>query len=241
MPSRHATQVAELFRHQESRLRAALRRAFPNICLGRVEDAISNAFLEVLEHPNLLESITLSNEATAFCLLYRIAWCDLRGQWRRRSYQLELSLAPTEGAAARDVAGPHSADDLVVTRRLLARVEQLIEQAGAMFSRHAPERLSGALRARLDGLTDGQAAKAWGVRREPVNRARLWFMETLAAELGLRLDPREAKHDVRADDLGCAAAPASRADRRQPRRQRRAARGGPWAGGEAARDLVLRQ
>lgn len=162
--------------HRRQDLLRRLGVSFPGVCVSRVEDAVDKAFEAALLRPAMLEAAEASSDARAFNLLYRIAWRNLRAEWRRPCTRREMVCDAMEDLGHLQGDGDVHA---VVTR---LSIEQLFEPAARQFGAGRKAALGRALRARvLEGASDVEAAAAHRVPREYVNRARSWMREELAA------------------------------------------------------------
>lgn len=159
-------------RHATALVRALARR-FPAVCEGRVEDAVATAFLQLCARPELWATFSSGDDHGAWRVLFLLAWRDLRGQCRRRSYQAEggtLDLPAANRAGAGAGASP---EEELRASELDARVRALVVEA----ARRCGGRRSGPLeRALLERIyeerSDGEAASRHGLPREYVCRGR---------------------------------------------------------------------
>lgn len=164
---------AALYLQHHAGLVRVLQRRYPTTCSGRVEDAVEDAFAAALANPALGARLCAASERESWGLLYKIAWRGLRGQRRRRGFQDECPLADPELEQASPTWREHSPEAAALTSDMARRVLTLIPGAAATHGKSQVDRVALALRARLeDGLDDGEAARAFGVPREYVNRAK---------------------------------------------------------------------
>lgn len=153
-----------LFRaHHASAIRW-LHRHYPGLPSEDVEDAVSGAWLDLLERPGLTQGRTPWTTRT----LHRtVAWRRLRGLCRR-SWRRHEEPHPGDGSPWLGRPPGQSALD-----RLPQRVERAMDSAVLLAGRGREEQLRGALEERiLGGGTDTAVARRFGVRREVLNRAR---------------------------------------------------------------------
>lgn len=163
MSSAHPVEI--LYRQAREPLCRALTRRFPRVPVDLIAEQIQEAF------------ITLWTQAAAVPDLRRrlhtIAWRRVRGL-SRHDQTAERLLAMTSEASH-----PTEEEQLgrVCARRRLGCLRTLVPDAAVRFGgSHGPD-LARALEARLTGLTDVAAARAYGVRREQVNRGLGWLRE----------------------------------------------------------------
>lgn len=162
-----------LYRKHQASLVCTLQGRYRSTCPGRVEDAVEDAFTAVLASPSLGARLNTADERESWRLLYQIAWRGLRGQRRRRAFHDERPLGDEELELASPAWREHSPESAAITADLSRRVLTLIPGAAMAHGKGHADRVALALRARLeDGLDDGEAARAFGVPREYVNRAK---------------------------------------------------------------------
>lgn len=165
----HST-VAILYQQQWMPLQQWLARHFPRTSAALVEDAVSDAFHDALAYPASFTPAWKRDDHPALVrLLRQVAWRRLRGRLRKKSSQCEVSSDVIEPL---DVATP---DVLASSRELTLRVHRLVDQAARRFGGTRSQALRAALYERLEGGTDTEAARAHGVPREYVNRAKRWI------------------------------------------------------------------
>ena len=173
------TRLMNLLQPRTGPLEGALQRRFPSICRGRVEDAVASALADLCGRPELVASLLSISEAEATGRLFVMAWRHLRGQWRRKSYQLEDALDELELPPTWEEA--RSPEAAMMAWELQERVRALVAEAAAQCGGASSDRVAEALCARLfDGLSDVEAARRYGVRREYVNRGKRMVLEALA-------------------------------------------------------------
>lgn len=168
-PPYHST-LALLYRQHWQPLQQWLARHFPRTSAALVEDAVSDAFHDALACPASFAPAWKRDDHSALVrLLRQVAWRRLRGRLRKKSSQCEVS---SEAIEALDVDTP---DVLASSRELTLRVHQLVDQAALRFGGNRSQALRAALHDRLEGGTDTEAARAHGIPREYVNRAKRWI------------------------------------------------------------------
>jgi hypothetical protein len=177
----HYRQTLEtLYRGHEPMLRRWLQRCFPRTPPALVRDAVADAFLDALQEPrSLVTALEQSGEPALYRCLKQAAWRRLRGHLRKSSTRCEVN-----GCAAepRDASTPES---IYRSREILVRVFGLIDEAAARHGGRRCDALRSALHARLGGGTDAEVARAHGVPREYLNRARRWIASQLHAHAAL--------------------------------------------------------
>lgn len=153
-----------LFREHHASAIRWLHRHYPGLPAEDVEDAVSAAWLDLLERPRLTQGRA---PWTTRSLHRTVAWRRLRGLCRRAWRQHEDAL-PSESSPRLGRAPGQSALD-----RLPQRVERAMAAAVQLAGRGREEQLRRALEERiLGGGTDVAVARRFGVRREVLNRAR---------------------------------------------------------------------
>jgi DNA-directed RNA polymerase specialized sigma24 family protein len=160
-----------LYQQQSTSLQHWLARRFPRAGSALVEDAVSDAFHDAVARPRPFENaLAQGGEAAVMPLLKQVAWRHLRGHLRKKSSQREVMIGATV-----EPAHLHTPQALALGRELTAHVLALVDQAAALFGGRRRRALRAALHARLAGSTDAEAARAHGVPREYVNRAKSWI------------------------------------------------------------------
>jgi len=147
-----------------------LRRCFPRVCAGLLEDAVQDAMLRIaadLDDPasNAERAWAGDGEDGLRGLACRVAWRSVRGRLRRKGYRWVGLVAQISGSA--------QPDELLVARRAANRLGPVLD---AVSRRHAPRAPRALLSALVDSLegdeTDAVVAARYGLRREPLVRAR---------------------------------------------------------------------
>jgi DNA-directed RNA polymerase specialized sigma24 family protein len=166
-----------------------LSGAFPGMCSGLIEDAVDEAWLAFLAHQERCRRRAgldpVDEILVPWSWMRRVAWRQLRGACRRRSYQLELGVERLEDL---DLPEDGTQEERLGMEQVVAT---LVPEAARRFGHGRKDELELALTARLvDGLSDLEAAETYGVPREYVNKAKLWFVSQVvnAREAG-RLTP----------------------------------------------------
>ena len=138
----------------------------------RVEDAVSDAFEDMLRFPDRIERAwTSGGTAAVAALLRKIAWRKARGAWVRCSHQRELPTADIELASPVCPAGQERS---LAARRALNSLPAI---SAATTSVHAAA-VTAAVLDKLDtGDSDGAVARRHGIRREYLNRAKRQLQE----------------------------------------------------------------
>jgi DNA-directed RNA polymerase specialized sigma24 family protein len=160
--------LADLYTEAVPWLRQYVQRHFPRVCTSICEDAVQDAFVAALEHP---ERFTAAYQQGGMLrvegLCRTIAWRAARGRLVRSSSRFELGGEALTWCNAIQPPG----QELLVDAAL--HLDGLIDGAVA---RHAPasaERVRAAVVDRmLGGGTDTAVALRHGVRREYINRSR---------------------------------------------------------------------
>lgn len=169
--SPHRLLVEEAYLRYAMPLRLWLRQCYPRADEALVEDAVADAFVHALERPEVfVRTMDDGGRGTLWPLFRTIAWRNLRGHFRKKARRWE--------SPGIDDAAPQSAQtpqDIVASREIATRVLELIDVAAVRFGGSRPDALRTALHERLAGGTDTDAARAHGVPREYVNRAKRWI------------------------------------------------------------------
>lgn len=169
--------VEQTYRQYGAPLRLWLHKCYPRTDHALVEDAVSESFVHALERPELFTRAMQRGGETALRQLFRlIAWRNLRGHLRRKAWRLERT--GVDSAEPLDAITPQQ---LVSGRETATRVFELVEVAATRFGGSRSAALRTALHERLAGGTDTEVARAHGVPREYVNRAKLWIGSQLDA------------------------------------------------------------
>lgn len=169
--------MEQSYRQDSKALRLWLRQCYPRADHGLVEDAVAESFVHALERPEAFTRAVQRGGRTALRrLLHRIAWRNLRGHFRKKATRLEQT-----GIDADDPLDGLTPQQLVSGQQTATRVLELVEVAAARFGGSRSNALRTALCERLAGGTDTEVARAHGLPREYVNRAKLWIGSQLDA------------------------------------------------------------
>ena len=139
-----------------------LQCSFPRESAAAVADAVADAIVVIWQRP------AQPNDHLGG-LLKRVAWCLLRRGWQARGRRREA----LDGMDRAHVSDPHLH---LEARAMLRRLDELTDDAARRFAGRDPGRLAAAVRARMRGISDTEAAQRFGVRREAVNRSRRWML-----------------------------------------------------------------
>jgi hypothetical protein len=171
--------IETMYRDHRAGLRRWLRRCFPHVCAGLIHDAVGDAFTDALdtERTQLFMTVWQTRPAAALlALIKQVAWRHLRGYLRKKNAR------PTARADdSIDLRGA-SPESLCMHRETLQRVSALIDEAATRLGGRRPQALHAALHTRLGGDSDAAAARAHGVPREYVNRAKRWIATRLSGD-----------------------------------------------------------
>lgn len=169
--------VERLYRQHAAQLRVWLGQRYPRADHGLVEDAVSESFAQALEHPAaFLRARDSGGDAGLRRLLRVVAWRNLRAHFRKKARRWERT-----GVALAEPQDALTPQHIVSGRQTATRVLDLVDVAASRFGGGQPEALRTALHERLTGGTDTEAARAHGVPREYVNRAKRWIGTQLHA------------------------------------------------------------
>lgn len=171
--------LAEAFTLELRRaLLAGLCRRFPGLGRELVEDAVQNAALELLASPTVLPGAWSRGGVVEIRRVLMVAaWRGclraLTGPRARR--ELLLERLPESG-------GPADPESLLLCREVERAVEVALGRAARRHGGRRAPQLAAALAARLGAdETDTEVARAYGVPRETLNRAKNWMAEQLEA------------------------------------------------------------
>ncbi|MCG8418431.1 MAG: hypothetical protein MJE77_10855 [Proteobacteria bacterium] len=177
MTHAHREQVEYIYRRHYLSVVAWLQRKFPGTPHANVQDAVADAFTEALARPSSFHDAWRAGGDPALIRLIRqAAWRHLRGYWRKKSTRHEL-LSRTQ-----EFDEPsHCLTPLVEasSQQILAHTLRLVDAAAVRFGGKHSRKLRSALHTRLIGNSDTEAARACGVPREYVNRAKRWIRSQL--------------------------------------------------------------
>lgn len=169
--------LAALFETRRAGVGLYLRQRFPRVCISQIDDAVSDAFVDLLRQPHDVERAwQTGGEARLEGLVRVVAWRKLRGARRRAHVRCELPVDDLATVGRSNAAGQVLG---VALLHLDAAIERALPAANTKAS-HLP-----AVRAALlDKLethdSDGTVAARHGVRREHLNRAKRALMTELA-------------------------------------------------------------
>jgi DNA-directed RNA polymerase specialized sigma24 family protein len=160
--------LAELYALAVPWLRRYVQHHFPRACGSICEDAVQDAFLVAVEHPERFTAAWTEGGLSRVDGLCRtIAWRAARGRLARSCNRREI------GGDALLIAGLRQApgQELVAEARL--HLDRIIDQAAR---RHAPTNPAGLRLALVDRMRSGESdtavAERHGIRREYINRSR---------------------------------------------------------------------
>ena len=158
--------------HRQSVLQY-LRPRFPRVCAGQIEDAVAEAFVDLLRQKDDVERAWASGGAARVSGLLRVvAWRKLRGQRRRAHVRAEQGVEDLSNVPRSNPAG----QNLGVA---LMHIDRAIERA-VPAANTRPSQLPTVRAALLDKLathdSDGTVAARHGIRREHLNRAKRALM-----------------------------------------------------------------
>jgi DNA-directed RNA polymerase specialized sigma24 family protein len=174
---RHCHLVEQWYRRYNTSLRSWLQKCYPRADHGLVEDAVADSFIFALESPAVFaRAMQAGGERAVRRLLRLIAWRNLRGHFRKKATRLERT--STDAADRSDTMTPH---ELVSGQQTARCVFDLVDVAAVRFGGGRSDALRTALHDRLGGITDAEAARAHGLPREYVNRAKRWIGSQLEA------------------------------------------------------------
>ena len=179
MTSEYHDLLESIYRRRRGELIDWLQRQFPRTSHALVQDAVADVFTEALESPDRFRrALDQGGRGELIRMIRVVAWRGLRGHHRRKSTRCEL--LGQEGVAT-EPCDPVTPLRVLSGKQELARTLSLVEQAALRFGGTRPNALRAALRARVAGVSDSEAARAHGVPREYVNRAKRWIGAQLRA------------------------------------------------------------
>jgi DNA-directed RNA polymerase specialized sigma24 family protein len=158
-----ADDFTQLYVRTRPAILRAMRRSFSTTPEEEVADAVSQAFCDLLAKPAAVERYAGWGRKQLRSVLFRAAWCELRGRYRRSATRQEVYGLNVD---ARDWHQP--LDEALHTRREVARgIREAADSCG--YARKAE--LLHALRLRVyEEMSDTEAAREAGLPREYVNR-----------------------------------------------------------------------
>jgi hypothetical protein len=158
--------LADQFFKSRDRLGRMLSRDFPDASAQEVEDALSDALVEMYARAAPLLGV-------AAPLLYTIAWRKLRGDFRRHARRFNVQLDRDDAGAL----GQAPAQDVVLSAsRWLRHFEATLAEHGKTQA----ERLRRALLDKMEtGDSDGEVAARHGITRARLNRAWNHLLDAL--------------------------------------------------------------
>lgn len=161
-------------------LERTLSRRYSGVCRGRIEDAVAAAFAELCANHTLWAGFAPGDDHGAWRLLYLLAWRQLRGQCRLRSFRAEVGMLELLAANTATVASGPSPEQSASASELDAWVRRLIVEAARCCGGRRPEPLEQALLERIfEERTDVEVAARHGVPREYVGRGRGWLARAI--------------------------------------------------------------
>ncbi|WP_428267064.1 hypothetical protein [Haliangium sp.] len=102
-------------------------------------------------------------------LLYRVAWCHRRAYYRRKTRHAECCFRP-----AHEPVDGCTPQRILLGRELASELKHLTAAAAKRHGGARAGALELALHDRLAGDSDTESARAHGIPREYVNRAKRW-------------------------------------------------------------------
>lgn len=177
-PSAPAAIVESLYRSRRGAVRRYLRVRFPRVCETRIEDAVSDAFVDLLKQKDDVQRAWSEGGSDRVEGLLRVvAWRKLRGE-RRRAYT--RSEVPVEDLSTIRRSTPAGQALGVAIMHLPRAIDRAVPAAHTRASQ-----LPAVRAALLDKLethdSDGTVAARHGIRREHLNRAKRALMSELSA------------------------------------------------------------
>jgi hypothetical protein len=168
--------VESLFHTHRDSVARYLRPRFPRVCASSIDDAVSEAFVDLLRQKDDVEHAYETGGVDRVAGLLRVvAWRKLRGQRRRAHVRAEVGVEDLGVLRRSNPAG----QDLGVA---LQRFEQAVDRAVPHANTRA-SLLPAVREALLDKLethdSDGIVAARHGIRREHLNRAKRALMAEL--------------------------------------------------------------
>lgn len=172
IPSRPspADRLAALLHERHAHLLSVVSARFPNLCPGRVEDAVSGAYEVLAQDPDRFQrALQQGGISWMIGLALTISCRDARDQIQRHGYSRELGVVGDETSIyERSGVCP----DLALAYDLQRDLETLFEQAAAQHGANRAPQLLSALHEKLEtGDEDTTLATRHGLRREHINRA----------------------------------------------------------------------
>lgn len=169
-PPSLADRLAALLFERRAHLLTVVSARFPNLCPGRVEDAVSGAFEVLARDPDRFQrALQQGGLCWMVGLALTISCRDARDQIQRHAYSRELGCG-TDDTPFQDRSGV--CPDLALAYDLQRDLESLLQQAAAQHGANRAPQVLSALREKLEtGDEDTALAVRHGLRREHVNRA----------------------------------------------------------------------
>ena len=170
--------LESIYRQHHAPVTRWLQRKFPGVTFAEVQDAVADTFTEALERPQaFVQADSRGGRPELVRLLRQVAWRRLRGLRRRKAARYERL-----GLDDNHLERRHEITPMVEVsgRETLRRALVLVDEAAQRFGGTHAQALRQALRLRFTGGTDTEAARACGVPREYVNRAKRWIGTRLA-------------------------------------------------------------
>jgi DNA-directed RNA polymerase specialized sigma24 family protein len=143
-----------------------------------VEDAVATAFLQALERPAAFDRAAErggTDELVSF--MHLVARRQLRQDCRKKSFRSELHLDELPERLTAD-----DPESRLRANELGARVSAKLDEATLLYGGRSKDKFRVALGERLaSGAPDTRVARAHGVPRENLCRARHWLMREMRA------------------------------------------------------------
>jgi len=180
LASSHATRpssaeaiIERMFTTHRHSVMQYLRPRFPRVCASQIEDAVAEAFVDLLRQTDDVEQAWMTGgPARVAGLLRVVAWRKLRGQRRRAHVRSEQCVEDITTVQRSNPAGQVLA---VALMHMEAAIDRAIPAANTR-----PSLLPTVRTALLDKLathdSDGTVAARHGIRREHLNRAKRALM-----------------------------------------------------------------
>lgn len=163
-----------IYEAQSESLLTYLRARFPRVSPDVLEDAVQDCFLETLQHPSAFDAALAESERRLQGLMRCVAWRKARGRLCRGAGRFEVPAEQLPDAAR--LPGQPAMMDLV------PRLSRALDEAATLHGGATPELLRAALLHRfLSGESDTEVARVFGLRREPLNRAKRFVQTELLA------------------------------------------------------------
>lgn len=169
--------VAEAFKQHEAHLCRWLAGRFPRVQAALIDEAIADTFVVICEGPErFIHVARRDGQGGLLRLLCCVARRQLRGRLRRPVASNEHLMAEPEQR------GFYEVDAALQARADLQRCAEMIAPAARRFGGKSADALACALGRRFAGDSDVGAARAFGVPRDYVRRARHWIRGRVSSE-----------------------------------------------------------